>query len=51
MSKLENLTRKIEEKSPSTTNPKTKRLRKGRQSDHGRASSEPSSDSDVELED
>ena len=50
MSKLENLTRKIEEKRPSTTKPKTKRLRKGRQSDDGRASSEPSSDSDGELE-
>ena len=50
MSKLENLTRKIEEKRPSTTKLKTKRLRKGRQSDDGRASSEPSSDSEGKLE-
>ena len=51
MSKFENLTSKIVEKSCSRAKAKEKRLRKGRQSDDvGKASSEPSSDSESELE-
>ena len=50
MSKFENLTNKIVEKSLSRTKAKGKRLRKSRQSDDGEASSEPSSDSEGELE-
>ena len=50
MSKFENLTSKIVEKSPSRAKANRKRLRKGRQSDDKRASSEPSSDSESELE-
>ena len=50
MSKFDNLTSKIVEKSPSRAEAKEKRLRKGRQSDDERASSEPSSDSESELE-
>ena len=50
MSKFENLTSKIVEKSPSRAKANRKRLRKGRQSDNNRASSEPSSDSESELE-
>ena len=50
MSKFENLTNKIVEKSPSRTKTKGKRLRKSRQSDDGKASSEASSDSEGELE-
>ena len=50
MSKFENLTNKIVEKSLSRTKTKGKRLRKSRQSDDGKASSEPSSDSEGELE-
>ena len=50
MSKFENLANKIVEKSPSRAKAKGKRLRKGRQSDDGKASSEPSSDSEGELE-
>ena len=51
MSKFENLTSKIVEKSPSRAKAKGKRLRKGRQSDDDeKASSEPSSDSESELE-
>ena len=46
MSKFENLTNK----SPFRTKAKGKRLRKGRQSDDGKASSKPSSDSEGELE-
>ena len=50
MSKFENLTNKIVEKSPSRAKAKGKRLRKGIQSDDGKASSEPSSDSEGEPE-
>ena len=50
MSKFENLTNKIVEKSPSTAKVKEKRLRKGRQSNDGKASSEPLSDSEGKLE-
>ena len=50
MSKFENLTSKIEEKFPSRAKAKGKRLRKVRQSDDGRTSSEPSSDLESELE-
>ena len=50
MSKFENLTSKIVEKSPSTAKVKGKRLRNGRQSDDGRASSEPPSHYESELE-
>ena len=50
MSKFENLTNKIVEKSLSRTKTKGKRLRKSRQSDDGKASSEASSDSEGELE-
>ena len=50
MSKFENLTNKIVEKSLSRTKAKGNRLRKSRQSDDGEASSEPSSDSEGELE-
>ena len=50
ISKFENLTSKIVKKSPSRTKAKGKRLRKGRQSDDGKASSESSSDSESELE-
>ena len=49
MSKFENLTNKIVEKSPSRAKAKGKRHRKGRQSDDGKASSEPSSDSEGET--
>ena len=49
-SQFENLTSKIVEKSPSRAKAKAKRLRKGRQSDDWRASSEPLSDSESELE-
>ena len=48
MSTHEKLTNKIVEKSPSRAKAKGKRLRKGRQSNDGRASSEPSSDSEDE---
>ena len=44
MSKFEKMTSKIVEKSPSRAKAKGKGLRKGRQSDDGRASSELSSD-------
>ena len=50
MSKFENLTNKIVEKSLSRTKTKGKKLRKSRQSDDGKASSEASSDSEGELE-
>ena len=50
MSKFENLTNKKVEKSPSRAKAKGKKLRKGRQSDDGKASSAPSSDSGGELE-
>ena len=50
MSKFENLTSKIIEKSPSRAKANRKRLRKGRQSDDKRASSEPSSDPESEFE-
>ena len=50
MSKFENLTSKIVEKSPSRAKANMKRLRKGRKSDNKRASSEPSSNSESELE-
>ena len=50
MSKFETLTNKIVEKSPSKAKAKGNRLSKGRQSDDGRASSEPSSDSEGEFE-
>ena len=50
MSKFENLTSKIVEKSPSRAKANMKRLRKGRQSDDERESSEPSSNSESELE-
>ena len=50
MSKFENLANKIVGKSPSRAKAEGKRLRKGRQSDDGKASSEPSSDSEGELE-
>ena len=50
MSKFETLTNKIVEKSPSKAKAKGNRLRKGRQSDDGRTSSEPSSDSEGEFE-
>ena len=50
MSQFENLTSKIVEKSPSRAKAKAKRLRKGRQSDDWRASSEPLSDSESEFE-
>ena len=50
MSKFENLTNKIVEKSLSRAKTKGKRLRKSRQSDDGKASSEASSDSEGELE-
>ena len=49
MSKFEDLTSKIAEKSPSTAKAKEKRLRRGGQSDDERASSEPSSKSESEL--
>ena len=42
--KFENLTNKIVEKDPSRAKATGKRLRKDRQSDGGKASSEPSSD-------
>ena len=48
MSKFENLTTKIVKQSPSRTKAKRKRLRKGRQSDDERASSEPTLDSESE---
>ena len=44
MSKFENLTSKIVEKSPSRAKANKKRLRRGRQSDDGKASFEPISD-------
>ena len=44
MSKFKNLTKKIVEKSPSRAKTKGKRLKKGRQSDDGKASAEPSWD-------
>ena len=44
------MTNKIVEKNPSRVKAKRKRLRKGRQSDDGKAISEPSSDSESELE-
>ena len=50
MSKFENMTNKIVEKSLSRAKAKGKRLRKGRQSDDGEASCGPSSDSEGELE-
>ena len=51
MTKFENLTSKIVEKSPSRAKAKDKRLREGRQSDDERASSTKlSSDSESELE-
>ena len=51
MSKFENLTSKIVQKSPSTEKAKGKRLTKGRQSDDDeKASPEPSSDSESKLE-
>ena len=51
MSKFENLTSKIVEKSPSRAKAKDKRLREGRQSDDERASSTKlSPDSESELE-
>ena len=50
MSKFENLTSKIVEKSPSRAKAKGKRLRKGRQSVDKRASCEPSSESESDLE-
>ena len=50
MSKFENLTNKIVEKSPSRDKAKGKRIRKGRQSDDGKANSEPLSDSEDERE-
>ena len=50
MPKFKNLTNKIVEKSPSRAKAKEKRLRKGRQSDDGKANSEPSSDSEGKLE-
>ena len=50
MSKFENLINKIVEKSPSRAKTKGKKLRKGTQSDDGKASSEASSDSEGELE-
>ena len=49
MSKIENLTSIVVEKSPSRAKANRKRLRKGRQSDDERASSEPSSDSESGL--
>ena len=42
VSKFKNLTNKIVEKSPSRAKAKGKRLKKGRQSDDGKASAEPS---------
>ena len=50
MSRFENLTSRIAEKSPSRNKTKGKRLRKGRQSDDERVSSKPLSDSKSELE-
>ena len=50
MSKFENLTNKIVEKSLSRAKAKGKRLRKGRQCADGTASSEPSSDWEGKLE-
>ena len=51
ISKFENLSSKLVEKSPSRAKAKGKRLRKVRQSDDdGKASSEPSPDSENELE-
>ena len=50
MSRFENLINKIVEKSPSRAKTKGKKLRKGTQSDDGKASSEASSDSEGELE-
>ena len=50
MSKFENLANKIVEKSPTRAKAKEKRLMKGRKSDDGKASSEPSSVSEGELE-
>ena len=50
MSKFENLTNKTVEKSPSRAKAKGKKLRKGRQSEDGKAGSVPSSDSGGELE-
>ena len=50
MSKFENLTSKIVERSPTRAKAKGKRLRKGRQSDGERESFEPSSVPESELE-
>ena len=50
MTKFENLTSKIVEKSPSRAKAKEESIRKGRQSDVERASSEPLSNSESELE-
>ena len=50
MTKFKNLTNKIVGKSHSRTKAKGKSLRKGRQSDDGKASSEPSWDSKGEPE-
>ena len=50
MCKFVSLTNEIVEKSPSRAKTKGKRLRKGRQSDDGKASFEMSSDSEGELE-
>ena len=50
MSKFEDLTSKIAEKSPLRAKVKGKRFRKGRKSDDERASSEPLSESERELE-
>ena len=50
MTKLENLTSKIVEKSPSRAKAKEESIRKGRQSDVERASSELLSNSESELE-
>ena len=49
MSKLEDLTSKIGEKRPCTVKAEGKRLRKSRQFDDERASSEPPSESESEL--
>ena len=48
-SKFENLTNEIKQKSPTKAKAKGKRLRKGRPSDDRIASSETSSDSEIEL--
>ena len=50
MSKLENLADKIVGKSTPRAKSKGKRLRKSGQSDDGKASPEPSSDAEGELE-